>query len=126
MSHPPACAGKFSSNSMSQLQLLNSSDESVQLLSHCHMISPHKLMFELLPAELAVTVCIHSHQKIAVVNLIASVFLHLLHGDTQLFQFDGSGAVSINIDQTYPLAETVQAHKDLEGRSTTGSTVLIP
>ena len=43
-----------------------------------------------------------------------------------LFDTVASGAVSINIDQTYPLAETVQAHKDLESRSTTGSTVLIP
>ena len=43
-----------------------------------------------------------------------------------LFDVVASGTVSINIGQTYPLAETVQAHKDLEGRNTTGSSVLIP
>ena len=43
-----------------------------------------------------------------------------------LFNVVTSGAVDINIGQTYPLAEAVQAHKDLEGRNTTGSTVLIP
>ena len=34
--------------------------------------------------------------------------------------------VKINVNQTRPLAETVQAHIDLEGRKTTGSTVLLP
>ena len=43
-----------------------------------------------------------------------------------LFDAVTSGAVRINIGQTYPLSETVQAHKDLEGRNTTGSTILIP
>lgn len=36
------------------------------------------------------------------------------------------GAVKISINQTYPLKEAQQAHRDLEGRKTTGSTVLIP
>ncbi|MEK9723474.1 MAG: zinc-binding dehydrogenase, partial [Rhodospirillaceae bacterium] len=43
-----------------------------------------------------------------------------------LFDVVGSGKVTINIGQTYPLAETPQAHKDLEARKTTGSTVLMP
>ena len=43
-----------------------------------------------------------------------------------LFDVVRSGAVKIEINQTYPLSETVQAHKDLEGRKTTGSTVLLP
>ncbi len=43
-----------------------------------------------------------------------------------LFDVVGSGAVKINIGQTYPLAETAQAHRDLEDRKTTGSTVLMP
>lgn len=34
-----------------------------------------------------------------------------------------SGAVKINIGQTYPLSDAVQAHIDLEGRNTVGSTV---
>ena len=36
------------------------------------------------------------------------------------------GAVKIEINQTYPLAEAAQAHRDLEARKTTGSTVLLP
>lgn len=40
-----------------------------------------------------------------------------------LFDVVQSGAVKIEINQTYPLSDAVQAHKDLEGRKTTGSTV---
>ena len=43
-----------------------------------------------------------------------------------LFGVVGSGAVKIRIDQRYPLAEVAQAHRDLEARKTTGSTVLMP
>ncbi len=43
-----------------------------------------------------------------------------------LFEVVQSGAVKIEVNQTYPLAEAVQAHQDLEGRKTTGSTVLLP
>jgi NADPH:quinone reductase len=41
-----------------------------------------------------------------------------------LFEVVGSGAVKIRIDQRYPLADVAQAHRDLEARKTTGSTVL--
>ncbi len=41
-----------------------------------------------------------------------------------LFEVVGSGAVKIRIDQRYPLALAAQAHRDLEDRKTTGSTVL--
>jgi len=41
----------------------------------------------------------------------------------ELFDVVGSGAVKISVNQTYPLREAVQAHRDLEGRKTTGSTV---
>jgi len=44
----------------------------------------------------------------------------------ELFAVVESGAVKIRIDQRYPLAEVAQAHRDLEARKTTGSTVLIP
>jgi NADPH2:quinone reductase len=44
----------------------------------------------------------------------------------QLFDVVGSGKVKIRIDQRYPLAEVAQAHRDLEARKTTGSTVLQP
>jgi NADPH2:quinone reductase len=38
----------------------------------------------------------------------------------------GSGVLKVNIDQRYRLDDVAQAHRDLEGRRTTGSTVLIP
>lgn len=43
-----------------------------------------------------------------------------------LFAVVSSGAVKIRIDQRYPLSEAAQAHRDLEARKTTGSTVLMP
>jgi len=43
-----------------------------------------------------------------------------------LFAVVQSGAVKIRIDQRYPLADVAQAHRDLEARKTTGSTVLMP
>ena len=36
------------------------------------------------------------------------------------------GVMKIDVNQTYPLSEAEQAHRDLEARKTTGSTVLIP
>ena len=41
----------------------------------------------------------------------------------RLFEMVGSGKVKIEINQTYPLAEAAQAHRDLEARKTTGSTI---
>ena len=43
-----------------------------------------------------------------------------------LFAVVQSGAVKIRIDQRYDLADVAQAHRDLEARKTTGSTVLTP
>jgi NADPH2:quinone reductase len=43
-----------------------------------------------------------------------------------LFGVVKSGKVKIEINQTYPLKDAVKAHRDLEARRTTGSTVLIP
>ncbi|MSR13307.1 MAG: quinone oxidoreductase [Gammaproteobacteria bacterium] len=40
-----------------------------------------------------------------------------------LFDVVGSGAVKISVNQTYPLSEAGTAHRDLEARRTTGSTV---
>ena len=42
----------------------------------------------------------------------------------QLFDVVLKGAVKIEVNQTYPLNQTAQAHRDLEARKTTGSTVL--
>ncbi|WP_142849183.1 quinone oxidoreductase [Telmatospirillum sp. J64-1] len=43
-----------------------------------------------------------------------------------LFDVVGKGAVKIEVNQTYALKDAEQAHRDLEGRKTTGSTVLLP
>jgi NADPH2:quinone reductase len=43
-----------------------------------------------------------------------------------LFDVVASGAVKIEINQTYPLSDIAQAHRDLESRKTTGSTVILP
>ena len=50
----------------------------------------------------------------------------LLASAAELFAVVQSGAVKIEVRQTYPLAETARAHRDLEARRTTGSTVLLP
>ncbi|MCW9034549.1 MAG: quinone oxidoreductase [Rhodospirillales bacterium] len=43
-----------------------------------------------------------------------------------LFEVVTSRKVKIEINQRYDLKDAAQAHKDLEGRKTTGSTILIP
>ena len=43
-----------------------------------------------------------------------------------LFEVINSGAVKIDVGQTFPLSQARQAHEALEGRETTGSTLLIP
>jgi NADPH2:quinone reductase len=43
-----------------------------------------------------------------------------------LFDVVSKGKVKIAVNQTYALAEAAKAHRDLEGRLTTGSTVLLP
>jgi len=43
-----------------------------------------------------------------------------------LFAVVKKKVVKISINQTYPLREAAQAHRDLEARKTTGSTILLP
>ncbi len=50
----------------------------------------------------------------------------LLSIASDLFEKVGSGAVKIPVNQKYPLKEAQKAHRDLEGRGTTGSSILIP
>ncbi|WP_422023757.1 quinone oxidoreductase family protein [Roseibium sp.] len=50
--------------------------------------------------------------------------LEMTSGD--LFDVVSKGVVKIAVNQEYRLADAVQAHTDLEGRKTTGTTVLIP
>jgi NADPH2:quinone reductase len=44
----------------------------------------------------------------------------------ELFGMVTSGKVKIRINQTYLLADVAQAHRDLEARKTTGTTILLP
>jgi NADPH2:quinone reductase len=44
----------------------------------------------------------------------------------ELFRVVASGKVKLRIGQRYALADAAQAHRDLEARRTTGSTVLVP
>ena len=43
-----------------------------------------------------------------------------------LFDVVAAGAVRITVHQTFPLAEAADAHRALESRRTTGSTILVP
>lgn len=50
----------------------------------------------------------------------------LLASARDLFRVVRSGAVKIRVNQTYRLVDVAQAHRDLEARKTTGSTVILP
>jgi NADPH2:quinone reductase len=50
----------------------------------------------------------------------------LVAASKELFDLVLAGKIKVGPRQTYPLKEAVQAHRDLEGRKTTGSTVLVP
>ena len=58
-------------------------------------------------------------------NTYAAKRADLLAMAQDLFAVVLSGAVKIVINQTYPLKDAAQAHRDLEERRTVGSTVLI-
>ena len=50
----------------------------------------------------------------------------LLKTANDLFDVVASGAVKIPVNQKYPLKDAQKAHRDLESRGTTGSTILLP
>ena len=50
----------------------------------------------------------------------------LVASANDLFDVVRRGIVKINVNQTYALKDAAQAHRDLEARKTTGSTILIP
>lgn len=50
----------------------------------------------------------------------------LVAGAKDLFDAVISGAVKIAVNQTFPLKDAAEAHRALEARATTGSTVLLP
>ena len=45
---------------------------------------------------------------------------------SELFDVVKSGKVKIEVNQTYALKDAAQAHRDLQSRKTTGSTVIVP
>jgi NADPH2:quinone reductase len=61
-----------------------------------------------------------------------TLFTHIASRETtqamadELFDVVARGAVKIRIDQRFALADVQQAHKALEARATTGSTILMP
>jgi NADPH2:quinone reductase len=59
-------------------------------------------------------------------NTYAAKREDLLKMASELFEVVGSGAVKIPVNQKYPLKDAQKAHRDLEGRATTGSTILLP
>ncbi len=56
-------------------------------------------------------------------NTYAAKRESLVHMAAELFEVVLSGAVRIEVNQTYPLKDAARAHRDLEARKTTGSTV---
>ncbi len=51
---------------------------------------------------------------------------HLLAASDELFGLVQQGVLSVDVNQRYSLSDAAQAHRDLESRKTTGSTILIP
>lgn len=50
----------------------------------------------------------------------------LVRSAKELFEVVTSGAVKIRVNQTFPLKDAAEAHRALEARKTTGSTILLP
>ena len=50
----------------------------------------------------------------------------LLQRTSDLFNWVAAGELTLRIDKTFPLAEAAEAHRQLEGRKTTGKILLIP
>ena len=59
-------------------------------------------------------------------NTYAAKRQDLLAIANDLFDVVGKGAVKVPVNQKRPLRDAVKAHRDLEGRATTGSSILIP
>jgi NADPH2:quinone reductase len=59
-------------------------------------------------------------------NTYAAKREDLLKMADELFRIVTSGAVKIPVNQKYPLKDAQKAHRDLESRATTGSTILVP
>ena len=72
-----------------------------------------------------------SRKRIALCHAAESSSLHknreeLLHRANDLFNWIASGNLKLRIDKSFPLTEAAEAHRQLEGRKTTGEVLLIP
>jgi NADPH2:quinone reductase len=50
----------------------------------------------------------------------------LLQRSADLFNWTASGKLKLRIDKTFSLADAAEAHRELEGRKTTGKVILLP
>jgi NADPH2:quinone reductase len=50
----------------------------------------------------------------------------LLGRTADLFNWTAAGKLKLRIEKTFPLSETAEAHRQLEGRKTTGKLILLP
>ena len=50
----------------------------------------------------------------------------LLQRANDVFNLTATGKLKVRIDKTFPLAEVAEAHRQLEGRKTTGKVILLP
>ena len=75
------------------------------------------------PAQLAVKGSLYLTRPTLATHIATRDALETTAGD--LFDVVSRGIVKVEINQTYPLADAAQAHRDLEARRTTGSTVLL-
>ncbi|HEY7555325.1 MAG TPA: quinone oxidoreductase [Candidatus Binatia bacterium] len=50
----------------------------------------------------------------------------LLERAGELFNWTASGKLKLRIERTFPLADAAEAHRQLEGRKTTGKVILLP
>ena len=50
----------------------------------------------------------------------------LLWRSGELFRWIKDGELKVRIDKTFPLAQAAEAHRQLEGRKTTGKVILLP
>jgi NADPH2:quinone reductase len=50
----------------------------------------------------------------------------LLQRANDIFKWTAAGKLKVRIDKTFPMAEAAEAHRQLEGRKTTGKVILLP
>jgi NADPH2:quinone reductase len=59
-------------------------------------------------------------------NAYVATRTELEHRAGEVFGWVADGSLKLRIEFTYPLSEAAQAHRDLEGRKTTGKLLLLP